>query len=81
MFAVERADQELDLARAAEQKEPVTAACDVYGCQAGDDGDDRLRPCHFLVQSVDRLDRQSAADVRRHLHHPDVGGMCERRAE
>ena len=81
LLAVERADQQLDLARPAEQKEPVTAACDVHGRQAGDDRDDRLRPGHLGAQPVDRLDRQPATDVRRDLDHPDVGGVGERRAE
>ena len=81
LLAVERADQQLDLARPAEQKEPVTAAGDVHGRQAGDDRDDRLRPCHLGVQPVDCLDRQPAAYVRGHLDHPYVGGVGERRAE
>ncbi len=81
LLAIERADQQLDLARPAEQKEPVTAARDVHGRQGGDDRDDRLRPCHLGVQPVDRLDRQPAADVRGNLDHPDVGGVGERRAE
>jgi hypothetical protein len=49
LLAVERADQQLDLARPAEQKEPVTAARDVHGRQSGDDRDDRLRPWHLGV--------------------------------
>ena len=81
LLAVERADQQLDLARSAEQKEPVRAAGDVHGRQAGDDRNDRLRPCHLVAQTVDRLDRQPATDVRGHLDHPDVGGVGERRAE
>ena len=64
LLAVERADQQLDLARPAEQKEPVRAAGDVHRRQAGDDRDDRLCPCHLVAQAVDRLNGQPAADVR-----------------
>ena len=81
LLAVERADQQLDLARPAEQKEPMAIACNVDGGQGGDDRDDRVRPGHLGAQPVDRLDRQPAVDVRADLHHPAVSGVGERRAE
>ena len=81
LLAVEGADQQLDLAGPAEQEEAPTFARDVHGRQAGDNRNDRLRPRHLGAQPVDRLDRQPAADVRRHLDHPGVGGVGERRAE
>src|ERR1700755_2598632 len=81
LLAVERADQQLDLARPAEQKEPVTAARDVNGRQGGDDRGHGLRPCPLTLQPGDRLNWQPAADVRGYLDYPDVGGVGERRAE
>ena len=53
------------------------AAGDVHGRQPGDDRDDRLRPWHLGAQTVDRLDRQPAADVRGDLDNPDGGGAGE----
>ena len=51
LLAVERADQQLDLARPADRKNP--------GCRrrrprasGGDDRDDRLRPCHLGAQRL-----------------------------
>ncbi len=82
LFAVERADQQFDLTRPAEQKEPVGSTGDVHRRQAGDDRDDRLRSCHVGAQTVDRLDRQPAADIRGDLDDDrTVGGVGERRAE
>lgn len=80
-FTVERADQQLDLARATQHEEPVGAAGYVHGGQAGDDRDDSSRSWHASTQPVDRLHRQPAAHVRRHLDDPAVRGVGERRAE
>jgi hypothetical protein len=54
---------ELDLARPAEQKEPVPVAVDIHGRQSGDDRDDRFRPGHLGAEAVDCLDRQPATYV------------------
>ena len=81
LITIERANQQLDLARPAEQEKPVTSAGNIHRCQGGDDGDDGLRPGHLGVQPIDCLDRQPAADVRRHLDDSAVGGVGERRTE
>ncbi|MGE5697997.1 MAG: hypothetical protein ACM4D3_22980 [Candidatus Sericytochromatia bacterium] len=81
LLAVERPDEQFDLAGTAKQKEPMGISCDFRRRQAGDDRDDRFGLCHLSAQAVDRLDRQPAAHVRDHLDHVQIGRAGERGAE
>ena len=63
------------------RKNPWLPPATSTGVKLATIGTTACAPSHSLVQSVDRRDRQSAADIRRRLYHPDLGGMGERWAE